>query len=61
MSVAADMLKAIHAADDLQAATGKAQEVIEKLTPMRLANEAKTLQDGVDQTLTYYQSSPHQD
>ena len=54
MPVVADMLKAIHAAEDLEAATGKAQEVIEKLTTMRLANAAKTLRDGVDQTLTYY-------
>ena len=54
MPVVADMLKAIHAAEDLEAATGKAQEVVEKLTTMRLANAAKTLQDGVDQTLTYY-------
>ena len=54
MPVVADMLKAIHAAEDLKAATAKAQEVIDKLTAMRLVNAAKTLQDGVDQTLTYY-------
>jgi putative transposase len=54
MPIVADMLKAIHAAEDLQAATAKAQEVVEKLTAMRLVNAAKTLQDGVDQTLAYY-------
>jgi putative transposase len=54
MPVVADMLKAIHAAEDLEAATCKAHEVAEKLTTMRLANAAKTLRDGVDQTLTYY-------
>ena len=54
MPVVADMLKAIHAAEDLEAAAAKAQEVIEKLTTMRLANAAKTLREGVDQTLTYY-------
>ena len=54
MPVVADMLKAIHAAEDLEAATCKAHEVAEKLTTMRLANAAKTLRDGVEQTLAYY-------
>jgi len=54
MAVVADMLKAIHAAEDLNAARSKAQEVIEKLAVMRLANAAKTLREGVDPTLTYY-------
>jgi len=54
MPIVADMLKAIHAAEDLPAATAKAQEVIEKLTTMRLAQAAKILREGVDQTLAYY-------
>jgi len=54
MAVVADMLKAIHAAEDLQAALAKAQEVVEKLKALRLTNAAKTLQDGVEQTLSYY-------
>jgi len=54
MAVVADMLKAIHAAEDLKSAQRKAQEVGEKLEAMRLPNAAKTLRDGVDQTLTYY-------
>jgi transposase-like protein len=54
MAAVADMLKAIHAAEDLQAAQHKAQEVRDKLEAMRLSNAAKTLRDGVDQTLTYY-------
>ena len=54
MPIVADMLKAIHAAEDLQAATRKAQEVIEKLTTMRLAQAAKILREGVEQTLAYY-------
>jgi transposase-like protein len=54
MPVVADMLKAIHAAEDLEAAKCKAQEVIDKLTTMRLANAAKKLREGVDQTLAYY-------
>jgi len=54
MAVVADMLKAIHAAEDLKSAQRKAQEVTEKLEAMRLPNAAKTLRDGVDQTLSYY-------
>jgi putative transposase len=54
MPIVADMLKAIHAAEDLAAATRKADEVIEKLATMRLANAAKTLREGVEQTLAYY-------
>jgi putative transposase len=54
MPIVADMLKAIHAAEDLPAATAKAQEVIEKLTTIRLAQAAKILREGVDQTLAYY-------
>ena len=54
MAVVADMLKAIHAAEDLKAAQCKAREVIEKLEAMRLANAAKTVREAVDQTLSYY-------
>jgi len=54
MAVVADMLKAIHAAEDLKAAQRKAQEVVEKLEAMRLPNAAKTLREGIEQTLTYY-------
>jgi putative transposase len=54
MAVVADMLKAIHAAEDLKAAQRKALEVGEKLEAMRLANAAKMLREGVEQTLTYY-------
>jgi putative transposase len=54
MAVVADMLKAIHAAEDLKAAQSKAQEVSEKLAAMRLPKAAKTLREAVDQTLSYY-------
>jgi len=54
MAAVADMLKAIHAAEDLNAAQSKAQEVREKLEAMKLPKAAKTLAEGVDQTLTYY-------
>jgi putative transposase len=54
MAVVADMLKAIHAAEDLKAAQRKAQEVIEKLEAMRLANAARIVREAVDQTLAYY-------
>jgi transposase-like protein len=54
MAVVADMLKAIHAAEDLDAAQSKAREVIEKLEAMRLANAARIVREAVDQTLPYY-------
>jgi transposase-like protein len=54
MPVVADMLKAIHAAEDLNAALHKAQEVCAKLEEMKLARAAKTLREAVDHTLTYY-------
>jgi transposase-like protein len=54
MAVVADMLKAIHAAEDLKATQRKAQEVIEKLEAMRLANAARILREAVDQSLAYY-------
>jgi len=54
MAVVADMLKAIHAAEDLKAAQRKAQEVIEKLEAMRLVNAARIVREAVEQTLAYY-------
>ena len=48
------MLKAIHASEDLEAATDKASAVAEKLKGMKLAQAAKILQDGVAETLSYY-------
>ena len=48
------MLKAIHAAEDREAAQDKATAVIEKLRAMRLKEAAQRVQDGIAETLTYY-------
>lgn len=54
MAVVAAMLKAIHAAEDLGAARDKAHAVCEKLKDMKLSGAAKKIQDGIEQTFTYY-------
>jgi putative transposase len=54
MRPVADMLKAIHAAEDREAAHDKATAVIEKLRAMRLKEAAQRVQDGIAETLTYY-------
>ena len=54
MRAVADMLKAIHACEDHQAAMDKANAVIEKLTSLRLKEAAQRIQYGIAETLTYY-------
>jgi putative transposase len=54
MRPVADMLKAIHAAEDREAAQDKANAVIEKLRTMRLKEAAQRIQEGIAETLTYY-------
>jgi len=54
MRPVADMLKAIHAAEDRQAAQDKAEAVIEKLSAMRLKEAAGKVREGIEETLTYY-------
>jgi len=49
----AAMLKAIHAQEDRQAALEKAAAVIEKLKGMKLTTAAKTVEEGIRETLTY--------
>jgi transposase-like protein len=49
----AAMLKAIHAQEDRQAALEKAQAVVAKLKAMKLHMAAKTLEEGILETLTY--------
>lgn len=49
----AAMLKAIHAQEDRQASLEKAQAVAEKLKAMKLHAAAKTLEEGILETLTY--------
>ena len=50
----ADMLKAIHASEDRQAAQDKAEAVIEKLTAMRLKEAAAKVSDAIAETLAFY-------
>ena len=47
------MLQAIHAQEDRQAALEKAVAVIEKLKGMKLLTAAKTVEEGIRETLTY--------
>ena len=54
MLAVADMLKAIHTAEERQAAMNKAKAVIEKLTDMRLKEAATKMRDGIVETLIYY-------
>ncbi|WP_129633876.1 IS256 family transposase [Candidatus Oscillochloris fontis] len=49
----AAMLKAIHAQEDRDASVQKAELVIEKLKAMKLPVAAKTVEDGIRETLTY--------
>ena len=49
----AAMLKAIHAQEDREAALEKSQLVIEKLKAMKLSTAAKTVGEGIHETLAY--------
>lgn len=49
----AAMLKAIHAQEDREACVAKAEQVIEKLKTMKLSSAAKTVEEGIRETLTY--------
>ena len=50
----AAMLKAIHAAEDREAATAKAAQVAEKLSQMKLEKAAQKVRASIMETLTYY-------
>lgn len=50
----AAMLKAIHAAEDRDAAQAKADQVIEKLNSMKLPKAAEKVREAISETLTYY-------
>lgn len=50
----AAMLKAIHAQEDGQAARSKARDVIAKLKAMKLSKAAEIVEEGVEETLTYF-------
>jgi transposase-like protein len=48
----AAMLKAIHAQEDREAAIEKAEAVIEELKAMKLPVAARTVEEGIRETLT---------
>ena len=48
------MLKAIHAQEDLDSATAKAEAVTKKLEDMKLRKAAQKVQDGANETFRYY-------
>lgn len=50
----AKMLKAIHAQESKKAAREKAKAVIAELREMKLKEAAKKVEDGIEETLTYY-------
>lgn len=50
----AAMLKAVHAAEDVEAARAKARAVIDKLRGQRLERAASLVDDTVHETLAYY-------
>ena len=50
----AAMLKAIHAQEDLDAAREKTRAVIEKLKKMKLSSASKIVEEGAEETLSYY-------
>jgi len=54
----AAMLKAIHAQEDRKAAQQKADQVIEKLRAMKLAKAAEIVENGIEETLSYYALPP---
>jgi len=54
MRAVADMLKAFHACENRQAAMGKANAVVEKLTAMKLKEAVGKVRDGIEEALTYY-------
>jgi transposase-like protein len=54
----AAMLKAIHAQEDAQTAKQKAHQVVEKLRAMKLAKAAEIVENGIEDTLSYYDLPP---
>ena len=54
----ASMLKANHAQEDAEAAKQKARQVVEKLRAMKLAKAAEIVENGIDETLSYYSLPP---
>jgi len=59
MREVAAMLKAIHAQEDKKAAREKVVKVVSKLKGMKLKEAAKTVENGADQTLSYFDFPSH--
>jgi putative transposase len=58
VATVAAMLKAIHAQESRQEAMRKAKTVIEHLREMKLGKAAEVLEQGIPDTLTYYDYPP---
>ena len=54
MREAAAMLKAIHAAEDVQAAREKARQVVAKLREQRLTRASELVETSIEETFGYY-------
>lgn len=54
MEKAATLLKTIHAQEDKSEALKKSKTIISKLKEMKLNDAAKVLQDGIEETMSYY-------
>jgi transposase-like protein len=54
MREVAAMLKAIHAAEDVQAARDKARQVVSKLRDQRLTRAAELVEKSIEETFGYY-------
>ena len=54
----AAMLKAIHAQEDRQAAKEKARQIVDKLRAMKLGKAAEIVENGIEETLSYYELPP---
>jgi len=54
MKVVAEMLKAIHFQEDVQAAREKSRMVVQKLEEMKLGKAAQIVNEGYEETLRYY-------
>jgi len=54
MKEVAAMLKAIHAQEDVDSATAKAEAVAKKLEDLKLRNAAQKVHDGANETFMYY-------
>ena len=60
VKLVAKMLKAIHAQESKKAAREKAKAVMEKLHSIKLKEAAKKFEEGIEETLIYYDfSSEH--